>query len=153
MWCFAWESYEANTLWLGIFDHDALDRELAHTFLLEGVSAILVITSLKHLDVLSGFINLTKPEWQCCLHFLLQLRVASDVESEDFWLVWLSLSCQPFRHNLVSMRLAGRCVYFAFIYECLILVLSLAKVDSACNQGSVTVWIGNLLAEIESKLC
>ena len=55
MWCFAWESYEANTLWLGIFDHDALDRELAQTFLLEGVSAILVITSLKHLDVLIWF--------------------------------------------------------------------------------------------------
>ena len=62
MWCFIWESDDANTWWLCIFDHDAVDGELAQALLLEGVAAIFVFISLKYLDALSCFINLTKPE-------------------------------------------------------------------------------------------
>ena len=62
MWCFVWESDDTNTWWLCIFDHDAVDGELAQALLLEGVAAILVLTSLNHLMLIAVFINLAKPE-------------------------------------------------------------------------------------------
>ena len=116
MWCFVWESDDANTWWLCIFDHDAVDGELAQALLLEGVAAIFVFTSLKHLDALSWFHQLHQA----------RVRVLPPLSPS----VWSGFRCivlrflaglavavlSALRHNLLSIRLAGRCVYFAVIY-------------------------------------
>lgn len=139
MWCFVWESDDANTWWLCIFDHDAVDGELAQALLLEGVAAIFVFTSFKHSDALSWFHQLHQarvrvlPPLSPSAWSGFRCRVSS-------FLVGLAVAVlSAVLRNLVSMRFAVRCIYFAFIYKCLMLALSLAKVDLACNQGSISV--------------
>ena len=53
-----------------------------------------------------------------------------------------------FGRNLVSMRLAERCVYFAFIYECLMLALRFDKIDLVCNQGMLVSEIAYFLQRL-----